>query len=1663
MLASQKECFSNIVQDFLICTTIHKARQLGIFQNKIYVRISLDRMRRHTRSYENSENPYFNEYFVFDLKCTLMEMLRLTILYEVKKHTTCKKNSTVGELLIDLESVWNQPNRCYFKKWGRLEAPISGHLSTFENGIEIVENAFLQIDLAIVTQASNISNLLRPFENDSMVLNKWENYQDFDDIEKNLLQNVDSSIRCNIRYSVIFYRGVMSKKSDYFIQFRFHPFKGKTNVAKNTKDPCWNQEICFIWCFPSAAQTLAVQLVMHEHLQWKCVAEYEVHFHEIAFKDKPSLGPTFINLYDNANGFQFVGSLLLEIKSECLQGESNHVMTLTQVPGLDEKYYWQEKIFLIEFMALQGDFIHCSINNCKIVMKVGEHNSNYYECSLKNYTTSLKKGQYPIQIFKFFNQNLPFKSITLKVKLPDNRRKYGCDLILQDIGDFIKSELELFKLFQIQYSQYQQLQLNVLKVILLNIIQKMEKNNDLDYMSFKNATQWDINRLIYLKEYYHKILEDLKKLRLKLNPNANNYIELIIEDVKGNLTQYCNELYYLLSTSLVQDSWPDLLLVLLGGDKEIGYCKLNAKHFMFSLKEQESGDRSECWKLRNFIFKDIKCQHTCTNCGCIVAIIRGCLSIISDTESKEFLNLIHQNWKHVEPFYWSPQIPCVTFKCHLFIHQAKIKPGADRSGLCDPYIRVMICQNSAETPVLFSTLSPIWNSVISFANIQLPGDFIWYLRNSPLVALEVYDTDRKTSDDYLGCGVLALTVIKSDWVDWYARENIISNNEEVKNTQAIQKYELLKYLTPPPLKWVPIALNGAIRAEILMSGELVEVTEIKKTDDCEEKVKETCITVGIPNAIKPNMKNFVLEVIFAGFRNYLKKNFLTSKHRVKIMMGDLTLTSGLSTTPIRNSMNFLISYACGVVSLPEQLDYWPAIIATDVAIFTKQQETTLGATLIANSKRYLQKEKITPCIPQEHISKDDLDYITINLEKGNSGTEISETKPLIPKVSNSYWRKIFNKLKKSSQEAQTENFNLKEIYDENEYSWWTKFYNSSFIEPCIALNSFKHKLCIYQNELEKQPEFSYLSDWAEPLSMVHGVRYKKSILPQEETYATLKLKFKITPCKCERNNDGSADDAQILKPLVTALNPRHQAQIQLLADLAKITVRVYIVQGFQIRSTEKSMQADSYAKLQLGQRQVTNRAEYIRNQSNPIFGKCFQLEALLPREHILEITIFNRKDMKDDIEIGSTFIDVEDRWRSKHRATVGIANEYSSSGYNLWHDHMLPSEILNELCRNNDLGEPKIIGQTIEVDGMIFEDETKIAKDENVEERLSLTVLRNLEQLPSFGYKLVPQHVETRSLYRNECPGIEQGKIQLWLELYDGNLNISPPIDITPQPPKLYELRVIIYGVCEVILDEKNIFGTAMSDIYVKGWCSNYDEAQNTDIHYRSMNGVGNFNWRMLFPLKYSITEDMLITKKHISFMDEYELKQPPILSLQIWDNDLISADDFLGSLEINLSGFPEPYETAKKCKLPDVTHITTYGSTSNREAKEKPTRKLINLFKQKKIRGWFAFKGNQKENRTKPHIGLAGKVDLELEMLTEVEAALNPVGFGRNGPLALEEPIRPETSFNPFAKPWKGVKKIILPKLLKFFYILLILFIVVLVLIQIVARFPEIMNGLGY
>jgi len=65
----------------------------------------------------------------------------------------------------------------------------------------------------------------------------------------------------------------------------------------------------------------------------------------------------------------------------------------------------------------------------------------------------------------------------------------------------------------------------------------------------------------------------------------------------------------------------------------------------------------------------------------------------------------------------------------------------------------------------------------------------------------------------------------------------------------------------------------------------------------------------------------------------------------------------------------------------------------------------------------------------------------------------------------------------------------------------------------------------------------------------------------------------------------------------------------------------------------------------------------------------------------------------------------------------------------------------------------------------------------------------------------------------------------------------------------------------------------------------------------RSLTGEGNFNWRFVLPFDYLVAEQRIVVKRKESVFswDESELKMPAALTLQVWDADHISSDDFLG------------------------------------------------------------------------------------------------------------------------------------------------------------------------
>ena len=70
-------------------------------------------------------------------------------------------------------------------------------------------------------------------------------------------------------------------------------------------------------------------------------------------------------------------------------------------------------------------------------------------------------------------------------------------------------------------------------------------------------------------------------------------------------------------------------------------------------------------------------------------------------------------------------------------------------------------------------------------------------------------------------------------------------------------------------------------------------------------------------------------------------------------------------------------------------------------------------------------------------------------------------------------------------------------------------------------------------------------------------------------------------------------------------------------------------------------------------------------------------------------------------------------------------------------------------------------------------------------------------------------------------------------------------------------------------------------------WLKGPEDTQCTDIHYRSLTGEGNFNWRFVFPFEYLVAEEKIVISRKESLFswDETECKIPARLELQVSDS----------------------------------------------------------------------------------------------------------------------------------------------------------------------------------
>ncbi|XP_031805176.1 fer-1-like protein 4 [Sarcophilus harrisii] len=1080
-----------------------------------------------------------------------------------------------------------------------------------------------------------------------------------------------------------------------------------------------------------------------------------------------------------------------------------------------------------------------------------------------------------------------------------------------------------------------------------------------------------------------------------------------------------------------QPPLPDVLVWMFSGQRRVALARVPAQDVLFSVVEEERGQ--DCGRIQSLLLTvpGAPPGEVCAKLELLLWLGQSKHAKVCTQELPP--ELLPQPLGGLPHTLHRDDFSYFQLRAHLY--QARGVLAADDSGLSDPFAHVLVSTQCQATQVLEQTLSPLWDELLVFEQLIIDGRREQLHAEPPLVTINVFDHNKFGPPVFLGRALAA---------------------PQVKLIEEPYRH--------PELQFFPLTKGLQAAGELIATFELIEldysgrlepsVPEDVEPQDLEFLRDTTSGCLHLPPGVRPLLKEFRIEVLFWGLRGLGRIHlFAVEQPQVVLEIGGQRVESEILAS-YRENPNFTELVKHLTVELPEQPYLQPPLSVLVVERRAFGRTILVGSHIVPHVLRFALQE------PTESSEEDG--------DRGLQGQKYLDS-PLVwqlpvARTSQELMNKPLRKLPQGSLLEKGQQLQ-EDVPELDELDWWSKYYAS--------LQELGDQMTMDEEDNEDNEYSDVLNPFSGDMEAQDGTKVKAEVpATQRKSIATLKIYnspledefgqfedwlhvFPLYRGRSSHDGDGDEDrpgypmgkfkGSFLIYPESKALSePRISHRIPQNRPI-KLLIRVYVVKATSLAPADANGKADPYVVVSAGRERKDTKERYIPKQLNPIFGEVLELNISLPAETELTVAVFDHDLVGSDDLIGETRIDLENRFYSHHRANCGLASQYDPEGYNAWRDAVKPSQVLASLCQRSGLPAPEYRPGEVKVGSKLFQVPSGATSAGGkgpaaCEEEQALSVLLRWREMPQHGCSLVPEHVETRPLFHPSSPGLLQGFLHMWVDIFPNDVPAPPPVDIKPRQPISYELRVIIWNTEDVILDDVNpLTGEMSSDIYVKSWVKGLEsDKQETDVHFNSLTGEGNFNWRFVFRFDYLPTEqEVSVRRKPSPFaLEEAEFRQPAVLVLQVWDYDRISTNDFLGSLELHL---PNMVRGARESKLCTV-----------RQAHDRASPRC-SLFRSRRMRGWWPFvklrepedlerekqeaesrdKRKKRRRKAKPEdveftdsggnvYILTGKVEAEFELLPVEEAEKRPVGKGRKEPEALEKPNRPKTSFNWFVNPLK-------------------------------------------
>lgn len=180
----------------------------------------------------------------------------------------------------------------------------------------------------------------------------------------------------------------------------------------------------------------------------------------------------------------------------------------------------------------------------------------------------------------------------------------------------------------------------------------------------------------------------------------------------------------------------------LAGSIPTSIYRCDPKRYLFSQTKHSQGKL--CGKRHNIVFKSSACLHSCSSCGCVSAIGDASIWIGTVHEKSEWIpdGCRETHKGRLETVIYS------SFKCNVYVHQAKITRANVRNGQINTKVAVTLNGLQGLTKVNLGSWSPVWNETISFDGVIVCRSPLSVKCFPPSLTVEIINVDVKVSMIY---------------------------------------------------------------------------------------------------------------------------------------------------------------------------------------------------------------------------------------------------------------------------------------------------------------------------------------------------------------------------------------------------------------------------------------------------------------------------------------------------------------------------------------------------------------------------------------------------------------------------------------------------------------------------------------------------------------------------------------------------------------------------------------------------------------------------------------------------------------------------------------------------------------------------------------------------